>query len=102
MMGSISLGIDFVTGRNRVPRPAAGMTAFLTLLTSTPPGTPRPPSWPSRSSAVDHSLPLVVQVLELLPLGDDERRIGVHDLFCALGVGDAREEQPEIIVATGS
>ena len=26
--GSISLGIAFVAGRNRVPRPAAGMTAF--------------------------------------------------------------------------
>ena len=28
--GSISLGIAFVAGRNRVPSPAAGMTAFVT------------------------------------------------------------------------
>jgi Kef-type K+ transport system membrane component KefB len=29
-IGSISLGIDFVAGKKRVPRPAAGMTAFRT------------------------------------------------------------------------
>jgi hypothetical protein len=29
--GNISLGEAFVAGRNRVPRPAAGMTAFLTV-----------------------------------------------------------------------
>ena len=29
-IGSISLGIDLVAGRNRVPRPAAGMTALRT------------------------------------------------------------------------
>src|SRR5258708_39744605 len=29
--GSISLGCAFVAGRNRVPNPAAGNTAFLTL-----------------------------------------------------------------------
>jgi hypothetical protein len=28
--GSISLGTALVAGRNRVPMPAAGMTAFLT------------------------------------------------------------------------
>src|SRR3990170_5710067 len=28
-IGSISLGWDFVYGRNRVPSPAAGMTAFM-------------------------------------------------------------------------
>src|SRR6059036_2603703 len=28
--GSISFGVALVAGRNRVPRPAAGMTAFLT------------------------------------------------------------------------
>jgi cyanate permease len=28
--GSISLGVALVAGRNRVPRPAAGMTAFRT------------------------------------------------------------------------
>ena len=27
--GSISFGIAFVAGRNRVPRPAAGMTALI-------------------------------------------------------------------------
>jgi hypothetical protein len=27
--GSISFGIAFVAGRNRVPSPAAGMTAFV-------------------------------------------------------------------------
>src|SRR6266496_4278288 len=32
--GSISLGCDFVAGRNLVPRPAAGMTAFLTFIVS--------------------------------------------------------------------
>jgi hypothetical protein len=31
MIGSISFGIDFVTGRNLVPRPAAGITAFLII-----------------------------------------------------------------------
>jgi hypothetical protein len=31
--GSISLGVDFVAGRNRVPRPAAGMTAVRTRTT---------------------------------------------------------------------
>src|SRR5439155_1343444 len=30
--GSISLGCAFVAGRKRVPSPAAGMTAFLTLI----------------------------------------------------------------------
>src|SRR6266511_4326913 len=30
--GSISLGCAFVAGRNRVPSPAAGMTAFLTFI----------------------------------------------------------------------
>jgi hypothetical protein len=29
--GSISFGIDLVAGRNRVPSPATGMTAFLTF-----------------------------------------------------------------------
>ena len=29
--GNISLGEAFVAGRNRVPQPAAGMTAFLTV-----------------------------------------------------------------------
>src|SRR6187551_2520753 len=29
--GNISFGDAFVAGRNRVPRPAAGMTAFLTV-----------------------------------------------------------------------
>lgn len=31
-MGSISLGMDFVAGRTRVPNPAAGMTAFVTFI----------------------------------------------------------------------
>jgi hypothetical protein len=31
MIGSISFGIDLVAGRNLVPRPAAGISAFLTL-----------------------------------------------------------------------
>ena len=30
MSGIISLGIDFVAGRKRVPKPAAGRTAFRT------------------------------------------------------------------------
>ena len=30
--GSISLGVAFVAGRNRVPRPAAGTTAFVTFV----------------------------------------------------------------------
>ena len=29
MMGIISLGIDLVIGKNRVPKPAAGITAFI-------------------------------------------------------------------------
>ena len=33
--GSISLGCAFVTGRKRVPSPAAGKIAFRTLLTPT-------------------------------------------------------------------
>ncbi len=33
--GSISFGWLFVAGRNRVPRPAAGMTAFLTAFVFT-------------------------------------------------------------------
>src|SRR5712691_3735489 len=32
--GSISFGCDLVAGRNLVPRPAAGMTAFLTFIAS--------------------------------------------------------------------
>ena len=32
--GSISLGTALVAGRNRVPRPAAGMTAFRTFMAS--------------------------------------------------------------------
>jgi hypothetical protein len=31
--GSISFGIAFVAGRNRVPSPAAGMTAFVMWVT---------------------------------------------------------------------
>src|SRR4051812_20240371 len=34
-IGSISLGCALVAGRNRVPRPAAGMTAFVTLIVAT-------------------------------------------------------------------
>ena len=30
--GSISFGIAFVAGRNRVPRPAAGITALVNLV----------------------------------------------------------------------
>jgi hypothetical protein len=30
-IGNISLGIALVAGRNLVPRPAAGITAFLTF-----------------------------------------------------------------------
>ena len=33
--GSISLGVAFVAGRNRVPRPATGMTAFCTFTRAT-------------------------------------------------------------------
>jgi hypothetical protein len=35
-MGSISLGIDLVAGRKRVPRPAAGISAFLTVKINSP------------------------------------------------------------------
>ena len=31
-IGSISLGCDLVAGRNRVPNPAAGMTALVTFM----------------------------------------------------------------------
>jgi hypothetical protein len=34
--GSISFGCDLVAGRNLVPRPAAGMTAFFTFITFLP------------------------------------------------------------------
>src|SRR5450432_3569538 len=34
MTGSISLGVAFVAGRNRVPSPATGMTAFVTEVLS--------------------------------------------------------------------
>src|SRR5581483_9664438 len=37
-IGSISLGWALVAGRNLVPSPAAGMTAFLTFIASTPLG----------------------------------------------------------------
>src|SRR5438874_13240277 len=41
-IGSISFGCAFVAGRNLVPRPAAGMTAFLTFTRPAPsPGGPR-------------------------------------------------------------
>ena len=33
-IGSISLAIAFVAGRNLVPNPAAGIIAFLTFITS--------------------------------------------------------------------
>src|ERR1700742_942695 len=36
--GSISFGELFVAGRNRVPKPAAGITAFLTGCTGAPSG----------------------------------------------------------------
>jgi hypothetical protein len=36
MIGSISFGIDLVAGRNRVPRPAAGISAFLTVKINSP------------------------------------------------------------------
>src|SRR4029079_7588799 len=39
--GSISLGWAFVAGRNRVPNPAAGITALLTFI---------PPSWVPNAS----------------------------------------------------
>jgi hypothetical protein len=34
--GIISLGIALVAGRNRVPSPAAGMTAFFTMVRDSP------------------------------------------------------------------
>jgi hypothetical protein len=34
--GMISLGTDFVAGRNLVPKPATGKTAFVTLLRISP------------------------------------------------------------------
>jgi hypothetical protein len=36
IIGSISFGIDLVAGRNRVPRPAAGIIAFLTVKVDSP------------------------------------------------------------------
>jgi len=35
-MGSISLGLDFVAGKKRVPRPATGNTAVLILVIRDP------------------------------------------------------------------
>ena len=35
--GRISFGTDLVAGRNRVPNPATGKTAFVTLFTLIPP-----------------------------------------------------------------
>src|SRR5262245_31028652 len=49
-IGSISFGCDFVAGRNRVPRPAAGMTAFRTLRMGASYGPTR------RIDTVDHPL----------------------------------------------
>src|SRR5690606_32395649 len=52
-IGSISLGVDFVAGRNRVPRPAAGMTALRMLMPGrlAPPPPRGRPSRPTRGSA---------------------------------------------------
>jgi len=36
MIGSISFGIDLVAGRNQVTRPAAGISAFLTVKINSP------------------------------------------------------------------
>jgi hypothetical protein len=36
MIGSISFGIDLVAGRKRVPRPAAGISAFLIVKVNSP------------------------------------------------------------------
>jgi hypothetical protein len=36
MIGSISLGMDLVAGKKRVPKPAAGMSAFLMVKKDTP------------------------------------------------------------------
>ena len=38
--GRISFGTDLVAGRNRVPKPATGSTAFVTLLVMSPPTSP--------------------------------------------------------------
>jgi hypothetical protein len=35
-MGSISFGCAFVAGKNRVPKPAAGMTAFVIFIALSP------------------------------------------------------------------
>ena len=40
-IGSISLGCDFVAGRKRVPKPAAGMTALVIFMVVSPDGTPQ-------------------------------------------------------------
>ena len=40
-IGSISLGCDFVAGRKRVPKPAAGMTALVIFMVVSPDNTPQ-------------------------------------------------------------
>src|SRR6266536_5111865 len=53
--GSISFGCAFVAGRNRVPRPAAGNTAFRTVMVA--------PLWAAPSGRADDGPALAVERL---------------------------------------
>ena len=49
--GRISFGTDLVAGRNRVPNPATGQTAFVTLFVMLPPLSRTPSQrWPRRAA----------------------------------------------------
>src|SRR3954454_21122567 len=73
---SISLGIALVAGRNRVPRPATGNTAFLTFFI-------RSPSKFRRAAVGGQVERIVLAPLRLgqavvLPVGPGDRRRGQH------------------------
>src|SRR3954453_14264288 len=71
---SISFGIALVAGRKRVPRPATGKTAFLTLFISSPGGLAMPGS-SGRRQVEAVVLPLLGAAQAfVLPLGLGDRR----------------------------
>src|SRR3954453_16430353 len=80
--GSISLGIALVAGRNRVPRPATGMTALLICTDNTAPAlenaSVRSP-YRCRHSVVLGDLKVAGHAPGIAPrgLGRIERRVGV-------------------------
>jgi hypothetical protein len=68
--------MDLVTGRNLVPNPAAGMTAFFMVILPTYSFVDFRVFCLVESSSIDDDFSLEVEGGEFFPFGGDENRIG--------------------------